>query len=156
MGIYMLTLAAGVIATGLMTAVLYSIHWRGFANADMLRALGSILTRTEAKALLPGTLLHFLFGIVFAFIYVGFWSALPIAALWTYLAMGVIFGLGHGLVVSFALVILVAEHHPLQRFQQAGMGVAIAHLLGHVAYGFVVGLLAGWWGLRFGFVPPLI
>jgi uncharacterized membrane protein YagU involved in acid resistance len=156
MGVYFLTLAAGIIATALMTVLLYSIHWRGFANADMLRALGSILTRSEQTSFLPGALLHFLFGIVFAFIYVGFWSALPVSALWTYLALGVIFGLGHGLVVSFALVVLVAEHHPLQRYQQAGMGVAIAHLLGHVLYGLVVGLLAGVWHLRFGFIPPLI
>ncbi len=156
MDAYLLTLATGIVATALMTVVLYGIHWRGFANADMLRALGSLFTRSEANSLAPGIVLHFLMGIVFAFLYVGFWSALPLAALWSYLAVGLIFGLGHGLVVSFALVILVAEHHPLQRFQNAGMGVAIAHLLGHVIYGLTVGLLAGVWRLHFDFVRPLI
>ena len=156
MGVYLLTLATGLVATFLMTLVLYSIHWRGFANADMLRALGSILTRSEQTALIPGTVLHFLFGIVFAFIYVGFWSSLPISALWTYLALGAIFGLGHGLVVSFALVVLVAEHHPLERFQRVGMGVAVAHLIGHVVYGLVVGALTAGLQLKFPFIPQLI
>jgi len=59
-------------------------------------------------------------------------------------------------VVSFALVVLVAEHHPLERFQKAGMGVAVAHLLGHLVYGLIIGLLAVWWHLHFDFIKPLV
>ncbi|HKI98126.1 MAG TPA: DUF6789 family protein [bacterium] len=149
------TVLAGLIATGVMTAALYAIHWRGFAEADMLRALGSIVTRNETNAMPLGIVLHFLSGIVFAFLYVIVWSTLPVAEFQHYVLLGLISGFAHGLVVSFVLVILVAEHHPLPRFQQAGIGVAVAHLLAHVIYGLLIGIVAGSFLLHLAVLPKL-
>jgi len=151
-----LTIVTGLVATAAMSALLYLIHWRGFANADMIRAIGSIVTRNETNALWPGMLVHFGSGVIFAFLYVGFWSTLPVSALKYVVGLGALMGVAHGLVVSFMLVILVAEHHPIVRFQQAGMGVAISHLLAHVVYGLVIGLMGAWLGLRLGFMPQLL
>jgi Family of unknown function (DUF6789) len=150
------TILAGLIGTAVMTASLYAIHWRGFAEADMMRALGSIVTRSEGNALPVGAVLHLFSGILFAFVYVIFWSMLPIVEFQHYVLLGLVTGFAHGLVVSFALVILVAEHHPLQRFQRAGMGVAIAHLLAHVVYGLLVGIVAGSYHLQLDVLPKLI
>ena len=150
------TVLAGLIATAAMSGALYAIHWRGMAEADMIRAIGSLVTRKEANAMLPGLILHFLSGIIFAFLYVIVWSALPIEGFVHYVALGVLTGFAHGLIVSFVLVVLVAEHHPVPRFQQAGVGVAVAHLAAHVVYGLLVGLVAGSYLLRLAVLPSLI
>jgi Family of unknown function (DUF6789) len=149
------TVLAGVIATAVMSAALYGIHWRGFAEADMIRALGSIVTRNESNAMPIGLVIHFLSGIIFAFVYVIVWSTLPVSQFQHYLLLGLITGFAHGLVVSFALVVLVAEHHPLQRFQRAGIGVAVAHLVAHVVYGLLVGIVAGSYLLQLNVLPKL-
>jgi hypothetical protein len=155
MSTFLITAAAGFVATGIMSLALYFIHWRGFANADMINAVGSIVTKNEADAFAPGLLIHFSTGIVFAFIYVGAWSLWIVPSFGSFVLLGLLTGAFHGLVVSFVLVALVAEHHPLPRFQEAGLGVAVAHFLAHVVYGIVIGIAAGNYGLRFDFVPVL-
>lgn len=152
------TVLAGFIATAAMSGALYAIHWRGLAEADMIRAIGSIVTRKEENAMLPGLILHFLSGIVFAFLYVIVWSALPIEdfVFVAYVSLGLFTGFAHGLVVSFVLVVLVAEHHPVPRFQQAGVEVAVAHLAAHVIFGLLVGLVAGSLRVSLAVLPSLI
>lgn len=149
------TVLAGLIATVVMTASLYAIHWRGMAEADMLRALGSLITRDEATALPVGIMIHLVSGIVFAFVYIVVWSTLPLHAFQHYVLLGLLTGFAHGLVVSFALVVLVAEHHPLERFQRAGIGVALAHLLAHVVYGLLIGIVAGSYLTQLDWLPKL-
>ncbi len=150
------TFMTGIVATLAMTAVLYAIHWRGFANADMIRAVGSLVTRSEADAVVPGIIIHFVSGVIFAFIYVGFWSLFRFDAFSMYPVLGLITGLAHGLVVSFMLVATVAERHPVERFRRVGLGVAVAHLLGHVVFGGVVGSLAWLIRIRFDFLGALL
>jgi hypothetical protein len=43
-------------------------------------------------------------------------------------------------VVSLLLVIVVAEHHPLERFREAGFRVGVTHVAAHVVYGLVLGI----------------
>jgi hypothetical protein len=50
-------------------------------------------------------------------------------------------GLVHGLVVALALLAVVTKRHPVERFRNAEFEVAVAHIVGHVAYGFGVGLM---------------
>ena len=152
---YLTTAIAGLLATGAMSGILYLIHWRGIANADMINAVGSIVTKREENALAAGLLVHFGSGVIFAYIYVGAWSIWEFTAPGIYIMFGLLTGLAHGLVVSFVLVALVAEHHPVAKYRQAGLGVALAHLVAHVAYGVVVGLVASFLLLRFDFMPVL-
>jgi hypothetical protein len=44
---------------------------------------------------------------------------------------------------------MVAEHHPLERFRDAGAEVAIAHMVGHIVYGLIVGFVIGFSGPNF-------
>ena len=150
------TILAGLIATAAMSGTLYAIHLRGLAEGDMILAIGSIVTRNEANAMLPGLILHFLSGIVFAFVYVIVWSTLPFEGFAPYIIMGLLTGFAHGLVVSFVLAVVVAEHHPVPRFQQAGLGVAVAHLVAHVVFGLMVGVVAGSYLVRLDVLPSLI
>ena len=144
---------AGLLATTVMSAVLYAVQWLRLVEADMIRAVGSIFTRKEENALVPGIVIHTVSGIAFAFLYVALWTAvLPLTSGVQYVAAGLLTGFAHGAVVSLMLVILIAEHHPLPRFKKAGVGVAITHLLAHVAYGVAVGLITGFFGVHLRFI----
>lgn len=133
-------LIAGVAGTLLMSTVMAVIHRSGWANADMIRALGSLVTRSYDNALFPGLAIHLAAGIVFAVPYTLFLRTLEALPAATYSAIGAAMGLLHGAGMAYVLLALVAGNHPLERFRTVGPAVAGAHVLGHVAYGFGVGL----------------
>jgi hypothetical protein len=62
--------------------------------------------------------------------------------------MGAVVGLIHGIVVSFILLAVVRDLHPLDQFRKAGLEVALAHIAGHVGYGFCVGAAIGFLDIR--------
>jgi hypothetical protein len=62
----LIVIVAGFVGTALMTGVMWFIHRSGWANADMSRALGSLITRRYENSLLPGIALHFAAGCFFA------------------------------------------------------------------------------------------
>ena len=156
MDTYVLTALAGIAATIVMSAVMYFIHWQELAEADMIRALGGLVTGKERDALIVGAAIHLVSGVIFAFIYVGTWSLLPLEGVQELLLFGIVSGSFHGLVVSFLLISVVAGRHPLERFRNAGIGVGVAHLIGHVAYGATVGAIAGQYQLRFEFIANIV
>jgi hypothetical protein len=136
----------GLLATTVMTAFLYFIHWAGFANGDMVRAIGSAITKRYDGSFWTGMAVHYVSGIVFAGIYVYILSLVPPLADDQAIKMaglGALLGFVHGLVVSLGLVVVVAEHHPMEQFRRAGFGVALVHLAAHVVYGGVVGWCVG-------------
>ena len=155
MEIYVGTAMAGIAGALVMIGVMYAIHYLGLVEADMIRAIGSIITKSDEDALPIGWAVHSVTGVVFSFIYVGFWSLFPIQGTVELFLFGILAGGFHGLVVSFILVSVVAGRHPLERFRNAGIGIAVAHLIGHVAYGAVVGAAAGQYQLRFEFITRL-
>jgi hypothetical protein len=138
---------AGVIGTGGMTFTMYLINKMGFTNARMVIAIGSILTKTRENAIRVGLIMHFTAGVIFAILYTLFFSLYGISGLLQFVGVGFGFGFIHGFVMSFILVIAVAEHHPLEEFRNAGFPVAIAHVVGHLVYGTLVGLVIGLSGI---------
>lgn len=132
----------GLLATTVMTTFLYVIHWTGFANGDMVRAIGSSITKSYDGSFWTGLGVHYVSGIIFAGIYVYLLALVPPLGdghVMKIAGLGALLGFVHGLLVSFALVIVVAEHHPMEQFRKAGFGVAVLHLAAHVVYGGVVG-----------------
>ena len=117
------------------------IHYKKLANADMVRAIGSIFVQPESEAYPIGLVVHYSVGVFFAFLYALLLEYAPIKTPESALIMSTFAGLVHGLVVSIMLVVAVAEHHPVRRFREAGISVAISHLVGHILYGFGVGLV---------------
>ena len=139
-----LIVIAGILATAAMTLTMYLIHSFGLANGDMLRAIGSYVTKRYNKSLGMGLGMHLVAGVVFAVMYFTIWKTFEIYSPRVILLSGSVMGLIHGFIVSFFLVIIVAEHHPLERFRQVGFGVALTHVIGHVVYGLVLGALVGY------------
>lgn len=138
---FLIIFLAGLAATGVMTGVLYAIHSLKIANADMIRAIGSLVTKKDAKALSTGLVIHFSVGVLFAVIYAVLISFLRSAGFEQVVAASFAISIFHGLVFAMVLVILVAEHHPLERFKAAGPAVAISHFVAHLFYGLTLGLI---------------
>jgi hypothetical protein len=136
-------LAAGVLGGIAMEVVLCVIGRAGWAKADMIIALGSLLTKSRANAWRVGALVHVLSAIGFAMLYVALMNKLGYTQMPQSLMLGAAIGFAHGLVVSLGLVWVVAEQHPLEEFNEAGLAIGLSHIVGHVVYGAVVGLVVG-------------
>ncbi|MCK4892337.1 MAG: hypothetical protein KAJ16_02810 [Calditrichia bacterium] len=133
---------AGIIATAGMTALLWLFDKTGKINANMVRAIGSAVTRSAETSLWPGLIIQFVSGILFAFIYMTALNMLQLQGILSLVIAGGVIGFAHGFAFSFVMVIL-AEHHPVEKFQNAGFQVAIVHFLAHIVYGLLVGLVFG-------------
>jgi hypothetical protein len=145
MTLIIISIVAGIIATGGMTLFLWLIDRTGVTSANMVRAVGSAVTRSYESSLLPGSIIHFSSGIIFAILYISVLRTLDFQSLMNQTVAGGIIGFAHGFAFSFVMVIL-AEHHPVEKFQNAGFQVAIVHFFAHIIYGVLVGLVAGWSG----------
>ena len=132
---------AGLIGAGAMTAVMKLIARTQWARADMIVAVGSLLTKSRDNAFLVGLFLHGISAVGFGIIYALLLLAGGMATWPAALFVGAGIGVFHGLVVSLSLCWLVAEQHPLEEFRNVSIAVAFTHFIGHVVYGAVVGLV---------------
>jgi len=133
---------AGLIATAGMTTLLWLFDKTGNVNANMVRAIGSAVTRSVETSLWPGLSIQFVSGIIFAFFYITALKMLQLQEISSLVIAGGVIGFAHGFAFSFVMVIL-AEHHPVEKFQNASFQVAIVHFLAHIIYGILVGLVFG-------------
>ncbi len=148
------TFLAGMLAAFLMVGLFTA--WKGVTHFkfDMLRSIGSLISRRYAFR--AGMLIHLGMGALFAFFYVSLWSyfGLPRDA-WS-LLFGAVLGLVHGFIVSFWLVIFVAEHHPLKKFRgDKGFSVALSDIAGHVVYGVALALFISVLNLNFNWITEI-
>ena len=132
----------GLVATAGMSTFLWIITGFNIAKVDMIKAIGTLYTKNEDNALLPGIIMHFTAGIIFCFCYLILFKFFPIGnnSPLIFIILGSILGIVHGVVVSLLLIIAVAEHHPIESFRKAGVSVAIYHFLAHLIYGFIIWL----------------
>jgi hypothetical protein len=137
------SLAAGALGVFAMEMVTWLITRDGWAKGNMIVAVGSLFTRSIQNAFRVGVIIHGISGFGFAVLYVYAMMKLGLSHLPNSFFTGIGFGILHGLVVSLALVWVVAERHPLEEFQEAGLAVGVSHFAGHVAYGAAVGLVVG-------------
>ena len=150
------SIAAGLIATGVMVLFLYLPRlWSG-GHYDVLNAVGSAVTKAvDERAPLIGSLIYFAGGIFFAFLYG--WIALvmlrteqsallpqliilpdfPTEINLIFPLVGLGLGFIHGMIIALLVTIVVIEHHPLERFRD-NYRLVVSQLIGHVAFGFVV------------------
>lgn len=144
------TLMAGLVGTACMSTVMTLIHRSEWASADMIRALGSLVTRKYETALLPGVLIHFAAGMALSIPYAIVLGRFGDGPLLMHVGLGGLLGFVHGLVMSLILVALASERHPVKQFQEAGVEVAVAHIAGHVVYGMGVALVVHVLGINWG------
>lgn len=136
------TVLGGICGTLAMTVFLFVPAWAGWGRVDVVRAVGAFVTHDREHALMPGMALHLCFGIFFAALYqfcFQFMGA-PLNAL-----TGAYAGFVHGVLVMLLVTVVVLEHHPLQWYRDRGPMTAVSQVLGHVLFGFVVGLFAQMW-----------
>lgn len=144
LGSFLLTsLAAGVLAGAAFLGAMWLMTRSGLSRGNMVVALGGMITKSRVNALRVGFILHTISAIGFAMVYTLLIVWLGASALPEALMIGLATGFFHGLVVSLMLVWVVAEGHPFEEYNDAGLAVGVAHLLGHVVYGAVVGLVVG-------------
>lgn len=141
--VLLVALIAGVVGGAAMEIVLWLVGTAGWAKADMIVALGSLLTRSRVNAWKLGAIIHSIAAVSFAILYTLLIVRLGYSHLPYALVIGIGIGFWHGLIVSLGLVWVVAERHPLEEFTEAGLAIGLSHVLGHVAYGAVVGLVIG-------------
>jgi hypothetical protein len=135
-------LCAGLVSTTLMTIFLWVVKYLSWIDVSMLKALGSVLTKNEKNSLVPGVVVNYCAGIVFCFLYTLMFGLFPLSASKVmFVFLGSVMGFAHGLVVALLLVVLVAEHHPLEKYKVVGFRVAGFYLISHIIYGFSVGFL---------------
>lgn len=144
-----LAIVAGLFGTILMSLVMWFIHERGWANADMIRAVGSFFTRRYENSLWPGIFLHMLAGCIFAVPYLFVMRAIGLTNWFVIMQVGLAIGTFHGAAMVFILMAM-AEKHPVEQFRVAGPAVGWAHVIGHMAYGIGVGLAVGLIGPHIG------
>lgn len=141
---------AGCVAVAVMTLVLRRSRFFGLPETQMIRAIGSWITKDYKSSLKPGFAVHMIAGIGFAYFYSQLLATAPkmdtsaAIGFWDIVVVCTLIGAVHGLLVTLFLVIAVAQYHPVERFQRLGPGDMAAHVIGHIVYGFTVGVLLAW------------
>lgn len=141
--LFLTAAAAGALGAAAMGLTMWLICRSGWAHGNMVVAIGSLVTKKRDGAGATGTMLHALSAFGFALLYTFAMRQLGLARFPASFFAGAGFGVMHGLIVSLLLVWIVAEQHPLEEFQDAGLAVGVSHFAGHVAYGAAVGLVVG-------------
>jgi hypothetical protein len=64
----LITILVGLIGTAGMSVILWGITHSGVANSAMIRAIGSLFTKSYDDSSAPGLIIHFIVGIIVAFV----------------------------------------------------------------------------------------
>ncbi|MCB1041971.1 MAG: hypothetical protein KDC35_03480 [Acidobacteria bacterium] len=138
-------LIAGIAGVVVMSFFLRRARFLHLPETEMIRAIGSAITKRVDNALLPGTIIHTAGGVLFAYVYSFLLSTAPDAAgsMMVIVVACTLMGLVHGLVVTLFLVITVAQYHPIDEFKKLEPGDMAAHVISHIAYGLTVGICLG-------------
>ena len=130
---------SGIIATTGITLFLF-VFSRKFANVDIVRVLGSYITKSDENAFRVGIILHYVWGILFALVYTLILGFIDPPKNLNILLISSLTGVFHGIVASFMMIIFVAEHHPLEKYRRKGLASAAIYLIAHIIYGLLVGV----------------
>lgn len=147
-------LAGGAIGTIALTSGLRGAQELGFTRMDIPLLLGTAFTDRRSRAMLIGTTLHFVNGLLFALAYYAVFRAVDQAG-W---AFGAALGVAHAAVAGGVLMTLLlpavhprmgtpwsdAEETPLLEapgfmLMNYGRRTALWTLFAHIAYGAIVG-----------------
>lgn len=131
-------LIAGLAGTAVMTAFLLLPRWLKLGEVDVIRAVGSLITRRTDNAWLPGLIVHIASGIIWAYLYLFLLRLLTLPPG----IVGFTFaGAIHGVIVMLLVSIVIMEHHPIARYHARGPMTGFMQLVAHVLYGFTVGVV---------------
>ena len=151
-------LVGGFVGTLVLTTALAAASHLRLTRMDIPFLLGTAFTEDRARARVVGYTLHFVAGLVFAFVYYVVFAALGRAG-W---GLGMLFGLVHGLFAGTSLVnVLLPAVHPRMGTPDSaanssplleapgfmltnyGRATPAVSILAHLAYGAIVGSFIG-------------
>ncbi len=147
--------AAGAVATVVMTAILYM----GIAmmprqmTMNLLYMLGSmVVPGDKMAAYMMGAMMHGMMGIAFALAHTGVFRAFDTTS--NFAAWGLLFGLVHYLIVGMGMGMIGRMHPLMQRGELADPGIFVKNyppmttmgfLMLHLVYGVLVAVLYDAW-----------
>jgi len=132
---------SGLIGAFAMTAFMRKVSSTFSQRVDMILALGSYFTGKVENAASLGGLIHGVSGVFFGGIYFAIMQAMGALVFPYALFLGLGFGFFHGLIMSYLLMFYASEKHPIEAYRKATLEEGLLHLVGHVIFGGVVGLL---------------
>ena len=137
---------------GLIGSIVMNLFMRTVSHAysqrvDMVVALGSFFTGKIDNAATLGTLIHSIAGIVFGILYFLLMNAMNSLKFPSAVFLSLGFGFFHGLTMSYCLMFIASERHPIKAYRKATLEQGLLHLVGHVIFGGVAGLIGGLFAL---------
>ena len=138
---------SGLTGAFAMTAFMLRVSASFGREVDMVRALGSFFTGKLENSRKIGKMLHTVSGIVFGMIYLMIIYKIGALAFPHAIFLGIGFGLFHGLFISYALMFYASERHPIEEYRNATLVEGLLHMVGHLIYGAVVGLVGALFSL---------
>ena len=148
---YLAVALDGLVGVLLMFSVMWLITNSGLANCNMVGAIGSMLTPDRKRENLYGLAIYVAGGLFFTFVYNFMFEATNIESTNFTLVLSLFLGFIHGLIVSYAIIAVFSLGHRDDRFREVSIGIALAHLVAHVIFGFCLGFL---FCLRTGILSP--
>jgi uncharacterized membrane protein YagU involved in acid resistance len=128
---------AGLVATAVMTALIYAGPLMGMPRMDMIGMLGKMFTAAPSVAYPLGTVIHFMMGALFAIVYAWLWSLGLGSPTWGW---GLIYGLVHGLVAAMVMPMMLRMHPRPPEMAMDARAIA-GILMGHLVFGLIVALV---------------
>jgi uncharacterized membrane protein YvlD (DUF360 family) len=137
----------GLIGSFAMNLFMRTVSHAYSQRVDMVIALGSFFTGTVDRAAILGTLIHSIAGIVFGILYFLLMNVMNSLSFPSAVFLGLGFGFFHGLIMSYCLMFIASERHPIEAYRKATLEQGLLHLVGHMIFGGVAGLLGGLFAL---------
>lgn len=138
-----IVIVSGVVGTLGMSGLLWTVNFLGIAQVDLIRVLGSLVTKQRESSFSTGLMLHFFWGIFFAIFYTLAIILYNLHDIFSTTVVGFLLSLVHGFVAGMLLAVVVAEHHPVEEYRRPGMVVIIAYMAAHAVYGTLAGFVVG-------------
>jgi hypothetical protein len=144
---YFATTVSGIIA-GVFGALAMNFFLRWVSASfdepeNMTKVLGSFFSGLNGRSIRTGSLLHLAFGAVFGIAYSGVLFGLLEGGFPAFLFSSIGIGFAHGILVSYGLMFVVGEKHPVRRYRNSTFSVGVLYLIAHVIYGTTTGFLLG-------------
>jgi len=133
----------GLIGSFAMNLFMRTVSHAYSQRVDMVIALGSFFTGTVDRATILGTLIHSIAGIVFGILYFLLMNAMNSLSFPSAVFLGLGFGFFHGLIMSYCLMFIASERHPIEAYRKATLEQGLLHLVGHMIFGGVAGFIGG-------------
>lgn len=133
----------GLVATSAMNTFMWILAGLTKTRVDMVNAVGSLYTHSQDNSFWPGLIMQNTAGVVMTYVYGIFLELGNFNATYTYGFLGLLMGLIHGVAVAIIMAKLLGEHHPVATFQKVTGKVALAHIVGHLIFGLVIGTMYG-------------